>query len=53
MAKDFGKRLERDVKKIVKQRADVNAAKMAHLSGAQQVAAKAPEVHVVAHDMQV
>jgi actin-related protein 3 len=52
MFKDFGRRLQKDVSKIVKDRMKTNAEKMAHLSNKQVVKADVPEVKVVAHDMQ-
>jgi len=52
MFKDFGKRLQRDVSKIVKDRMKVNKDRMAHLNASQVVELQAPEVKVIAHDMQ-
>jgi actin-related protein 3 len=52
MFKDFGRRLQKDVSKIVKDRMKLNSEKMAHLTGVQTVKVESPEVKVIAHDMQ-
>jgi hypothetical protein len=43
MFKDFGRRLQKDVSKIVKDRMKVNSEKMAHLTGVQTVKVFPPQ----------